>query len=388
MTVLAETGSQAVVCRWHETAGQVPDWPAAATPHAERAWMEAWQWVHTDPVREARFLQLVADGDCRVASFYLIAGNPEWSAVESEADMDPIWPGTVVYGPSPYAEYGGFGITSPKMIRTMVAQGLTYGRETGACAVVFPGLHANQASCWLEASPDGIAVRTTGAHQAPARGSVEAFQAAIPSTRARREFGRQWRRGQDAGLRLEVLHGTEMESSLRPFTELAVSTATRNESPGMYGIDIFRAGMQVPGAVLLAARYHDRLAGAFFGFTHGTTLYLWTAGLDYAALSQMHTYGWLLAESVRYAASRDIETIDIGRGNYHYKRRLGFTMIPLYAAVYLTRPDQELTANLAEMSRRIVIDSTRGADDAHVGPLACGTATTAELATASGARAG
>jgi hypothetical protein len=88
---------------------------------------------------------------------------------------------------------------------------------------------------------------------------------------------------------------------------------------------------------------------------HGCTLYLWAAGLDYATMAELHTYGWLLAESVSYAAATGAAVVDAGRGNYLVKRRLGFTQVPLYSVCYQDSPDPWLTASLAEMSCRIAV---------------------------------
>jgi hypothetical protein len=334
-----------VAARWF-AADQVPDWPAPH-PFGSRAWALAWRDVRTDPVRAARVLHTGR----LVAPFYLIDGSPAWAAFEAEAGVGDIWAGRpVVYGPSPYATYG-LDMAGPREIRTVVAQGLAWARDAVAVAAVFPGLRHPRA--WTEVE-GGIAVRTTGSHQAPVRGSLAAFQASIGSARARKEFGRQWRRANEAGLRLDVLSGAEMTSTLPEFTRLAGAAAARH-GVALYDLDIFRAVAQVPGAVLLAAKHGRELAGGFLCLRRGSTLYLWAAGLDYAMLAELHTYAWLLAESVSYAAATGAAVVDAGRGNYRVKRRLGFTQVPLYSVCYLASPDPWLTASLAEMSCRIAV---------------------------------
>lgn len=336
--------------RWC-SADQLPDW-LAATPYTTRAWMLAWRGVRTEPVADSRFL-LVHDGTghATVAPFYLIdgAGSPAWGAFQSEAGLGDIWGGRpVVYGPSPYATYG-LDLVSPAHIQAIVAAGVAWAREAGAVAAVFPGLRDPWA--WTDAA-GGIAVRTTASHQAAVCGSVEAFQASISLAGPRREFGRQWRRGTDAGLRVAVLHGAEMLPLLRAFTRLAAAASARHGT-SLYGLDVFGAVAQVPGAVLLAAEHGPELAGGFLCLRHGGTLYLWAAGLDYATHRELHTYGWLFAESVAYAAANGLIMIDAGRGNYDYKRRLGFAQIPLWSVCHLVSPDRELAGSLAEMGRRI-----------------------------------
>jgi hypothetical protein len=310
--------------------------------------MLAWQQVRTDPVLEARFLRT---GPV-VAPFYLVSESPAWSAFEAEAGIDRVWPGRVVFCPSPYATYG-LQVTSPEQVRAVVAHGLAWAREAGAVAAVFPGLR--DPGTWIDAA-GGIAVRTTGSHEAPVRGSVDAFQGAIHSKRGRREFGRQWRRGTDAGLRLAVLHGPEMLSVLPVFTRLARAAAERH-GVALYQADVFQAVAQVPGAVLLAAEHGRDLAGAFLALRDDQALYLWAAGLDYGSLHDLHTYTWLFAESIRYAAANGLVMIDAGRGNYLVKRRMGFTQVPLHALCYLSNPDPALATALTEMGRRITVAS-------------------------------
>jgi hypothetical protein len=328
-------------------ADQLPDW-LAESPYGSRAWMLAWRHVRTEPVHETRFLR----AGPVVASFYLVSDSPAWSAFEAEAGMDRIWPGRVIFCPSPYATYG-LDLTSPKQVRAIVAHGLAWARETGAVAAVFPGLR--DPGTWMDAA-DGIAVRTTGSHEAPVRGSLDAFQGAIHSRRARREFGRQWRRGTDAGLRLAVRHGDEMTPVLPVFTTLARAAAERH-GVALYDVDVFRAVAQVPGAVLLAAERGRDLAGAFLALRSDHALYLWAAGLDYDSLHDLHTYSWLFAESVKYAAANGLAMIDAGRGNYLVKHRMGFTQVPLHALCYLPDPDPALAADLTEMGRRIALAS-------------------------------
>lgn len=321
-----------------------PEW-SAPHPFGSREWALAWRKVRTDPVREARVLHTGR----LAAPFYLIDGSPAWAAFEAEAGVGDTWAGKpVIYGPSPYATYG-LDAASPWEIRTVVAHGLAWAREAGAAAAVFPGLRHPRA--WTEVE-GGIAVRTTGSHLAPVRGSMAAFQASIGSGKARQEFGRQWRRANDAGLRLAALRGAEMTPVLPAFTRLAGAAAARH-GVALYGLDVFHAVAQVPGAVLLTAEHGRELAGGFLCLRHGRTLYLWAAGLDYATLPELHTYAWLLAESVRYAAETGATEVDAGRGNYLVKRRLGFSQIPLYSVCYLTSPGSGLAASLAELGSRI-----------------------------------
>jgi hypothetical protein len=302
-----------------------------------RVWASAWRrYVRTEPVIASRGLKV---GDLHVP-LHLVCGSPAWAAFEAEARVGDVWDGRpVVYGPSPYATYG-LDVTD---------------LGTVAAAAVFPGLR--DPGPWAELG--GLTVRTTGSHVAPVHGSVEAFQAAIPASGPRREFGREHRRGSEQGLWLDVLPGWSMRSHLGEFTKLA-SAASARHNTSLYGRDIFRAVAAVPGSVLLCAMHGGQLAGGMLCIAHDRTLYLWAAGIDYALRDKLHTYRWLIWEAVAYAAEIGGEFVDAGRGNYTSKRRLGFSQVPLYAAVYPVCGEPELVARIAEMGNRIAAGSVAG----------------------------
>jgi len=350
----ARSPTASVQCRWYATADQVPAWPSAPTPYATREWARAWQQVRTEPVRDARCARVTTGVQTCVATYYLVTHSPAWAAFEAEAGVGDAWQGQpVVYGPSPYATYGGVGAAMPATLRAVTAAGLAFAAETGACAFVAPGLREDQAQRWAAATPGAVLVRTTSAHQAPVRGSLEAFQKAISySQGARQEFGRQLRRGEDAGLRLDIVPGAQITPDLPVFTTLASAAAGRHGT-SLYGPDILSAAASAPGSVLLAARHGSHLAGAFLCLRHASTLHLWAAGLDYDALPRLHTYGWLMASAVRYAAQTGATAIDFGRGNYRYKRRLGGRTVRLFALCWMTRDDPRLAVALTDMGRRI-----------------------------------
>ncbi|MGW2858291.1 GNAT family N-acetyltransferase [Streptomyces sp. NPDC001205] len=186
---------------------------------------------------------------------------------------------------------------------------------------------------------------------APAGTSLPDFADRIPSRKIRSEFLRQHRRGTDAGLRLTVVTGSELTVTAEEFTPDAQQTARRH-GPALYGADIVTGLAGVPGAVALLAEHDDHgFAGGFWCFLHDGVFYLWAAAIHQDTKRDLHTYGWLMAEAVRYATAYGAHTIDAGRGNYRYKHRLGFTHTPLTSAVYLTAPDPGLVARLGVLDR-------------------------------------
>jgi hypothetical protein len=105
---------------------------------------------------------------------------------------------------------------------------------------------------------------------------------------------------------------------------------------------------RVPGAVGLLAEHSDgTLAGGFFCFRYGSALYLWTAAIDQARKNDLHTHGWPMYESVRFAAATGASVLDTGRCNYRYKASLGMLPVTLTSAVYLTPPTPTSSAGSA-----------------------------------------
>jgi hypothetical protein len=354
---LAAKGATRVQAHWYD---RIADFPASPFPpiSAEHisltpAWAGAWEKVRTEKVRAFRHLHLSSPDRAELVSFYLVDHSPFWTENEQVVGVDPVWPGPVVYAPSPYAEYGGAGAGSPEFIGHAVDGGLRLAREWGAVALVFANLTPAVLTRWQAARPPTATVLFDVAYSAPVGGSLDAFLAAMPSRHVRKEFRRQWRRGRDAGLKVRVLPGTEMVPVLADFTALTVETSA-SHGYNMYGQDLFHAVAEIPGAVMLAAEHDDTLVGGFLCFRFRNRMYTWTAGLDYQRLRELNTYGSLLYEAVSYAAETGARVIDIGRSNHGYKRRMGFTGEDLYVCAYLTRPDPELELALADLHERLV----------------------------------
>lgn len=339
---------------WYDSVGELSGVPVSAehitlTPR----WAGAWEQVSTERVRAFRHLLLSAPGHNELASFYLVDDCPFWTENEQVVGMDPVWPGPVVYAPSPYAEYGGPGASRPEFIERVVDGGLETARAWGAVALVFSNLTPDVLRRWVAVRQPHAAVLFDVAYSAPVSGSVDAFVASIPNVHVRGEFRRQWRRGRDAGLRIRALHGPEMLPVLADFTALTVSTS-QSHGYNMYGPDLFEAVAAVPGSVMLAAEHAGHLAGGFLCLRYGNRMSAWTAGIDYARIKELHTYGSLTYETIAYAADSGAEVIDMGRSNHTYKRRLGLRGEDLYACVYLTTPDPVLLGTLARLHRRLV----------------------------------
>lgn len=331
-------------------------------------WAGAWEKVTTERIRDFRHLYLSLDDDrddrddggddgrdrphggAELVSYYLVDHCPFWTENEQVIGVEPVWPDAMVYAPSPYAEYGGAGGSRPEFTARAIEGGLALAREWGATGVVFANLTPDMLARWCAVRPPSAALLFDVAYSKPVGGSVEAFLAGLPGSHVRREFRRQWRRGLEAGLTIRILHGAEMLPVLDDFAALTVDTS-QSHGYNMYGADLFHAVATVPGAVMIAAEHDGALAGGFLCLRHGDRMSAWTAGIDYDRLRELRTYGVLTYEAVQYAAATGAALIDMGRSNHRYKQNLGFDGVDLYAAVYLTQPDQRLLDDLARMHR-------------------------------------
>ncbi|WP_329583435.1 GNAT family N-acetyltransferase [Streptomyces sp. NBC_01361] len=344
-----------VTSSWHRSAATLPPETAApATPFHSRTWSAAWQKVTTEPVLRHQHLHLEEGGRTHVLPFQLIDSSPMWRALELGAGVArPTWTEPVVYAPSMYGEYGGLPGASRAVLAEAVDQGRWLTRDWGATALVVPNLPPSDLEEWTRARPADAQVTLCWAHQAPVHGSLEGFVAAMPSPKVRTEFRRQYKRGTEAGLRLRVEAGPSILNHLPQFTKFAVHTSERH-GPALYGMDMLRPLTAVPGAVaLLAEDSHGALAGGFLCFRYGQTLYLWAAAIDQRRKRDLHTYGWLMAQSVRYAADTGATVIDAGRANYAYKHRIGLDPVPLTSLVYLTRSAPRLVSRIAGLNSAV-----------------------------------
>ncbi|MFC8125419.1 GNAT family N-acetyltransferase [Streptomyces sp. NPDC057302] len=222
-------------------------------------------------------------------------------------------------------------------VHTEQVRGRALVRELGTEALVIANIPPAERTLWREARTPDTEVVLPWAHRARVGASVDEFIANFPSEQTGRDFREQHRQGTDAGLTLKITSGTELLPHLPQFTDQARSTSELH-GPALYGTDMFTPLTRVPGAVaLLAERSDGSLAGGLFGFRYGSALYLWATAVDRSGKDALHTYDWLMYESVKYAAATGAHVLDTGRGNYAYAARLGMLPVALTSAVYLTR---------------------------------------------------
>jgi len=335
---------------WHSSVGTLPVERRAATPFHSREWAIAWQTVRTEQVRGRHHL-FVQDGPRQHRmSFYQVNNSPLWRAMEGVAGITrPTFDADVLYGPSLYGEYGGLpGATVPVLVEA-VARSCALADDLGLEALVIANISPAERALWREALTPDAEVVLNWAHRARVGACVEEFIENIPSSKTGREFRRQHGRGTDAGLTLRIAQGSELLPYLPEFIVQARAASERH-GPDLYGTDMLAPLTRVPGAVgLLAERSDGTLAGGFFCFRYGSALYLWAAAIDQTHKKDLHTYDWLMYESVCYAAATGASVLDAGCCNYTYKARLGMLPVALTSAVYLTRPNPHLISRLGAL---------------------------------------
>jgi hypothetical protein len=339
--------------QWYQDAEQAPPTRAPRHPGQHRTALAAWNSVTTERVRDRRHLLLPDPiGDGELVTFALVEHSPYWTGWERTAGVWPIWTGPVVYAPSPYAAYGGAGLTGPRTAGLTIRYGLDQARAWGAQALILPHLTRDLAATAATAVEPDVDLFANFAYTAPVHpGGAAGHLADNPDRRTARNHARELRRATDAGLDLRVLQGPDLERELPAFVDLARQVDTKHGTT-KFGPDVVTALAAVPGAVLLAAQHQGRMVGGFLCFAADGVLYLSTSGIDYSRLRQLHTYTWLMGASLDYAARIGAHTIDAGRSNHQVKRRWNLRPTELRTLVYLTDPTDTATfAALTDMSR-------------------------------------
>lgn len=342
--------SPGVRAHWHRTIALLPE-DRPATPFHTRQWAAALQSPQVESALAHRHLLLTDGHHNHWLSYQLSDTSPLWSALEADTHRRaPVFSGPVVYAPSLYSQYGGLPGASALVLAEAVDRGRHLAQEWDAQALLVPNLPPVELAQWTRIRPPDAQARLFCAHRTPIGAGLAGFTTRIPSSQARAEFQRQHRRGAAAGLCLRAVTGAALPPVLPAVHALHQDETRRQGRPALYSLPMLTVLPRIPGALALLAEEADgTLAGAFLGFRHGTTLYLWAETVARGRRGD-HTLGWLLAESIRYAATTGARFLDAGRGHCQFKHRMGFTPVPLTTAVYLTAPQPRLISNLRELN--------------------------------------
>lgn len=314
-------------------------------------WTRAWEHVRTERVRAFRHLVLEGGQVPELVPYFLVDYSPVWHGYEKTAGVPPIWSDPVVYSSTVYGVNGGAGGTSADYRVRAIDMGLEQATRWGAEALVFSNLQGWEIDAWSAVRPSGHAVLLDLAYEAPLNAVESEFIARMPS-KVRRELARQWRRATESGVQLRALEGQHMRPYLEEFTRLAIDSSEQH-TDNIYGPEMIRNLVSVPGAVLLVAEYEDTMAGGFLCFHYRGRFSLVIAGLDYERLHTLNTYAFLMYESLRYASANEAGVIDVGRCNYAYKERHGFEGKDVWALVFQTGAGPDASGALERMNKGI-----------------------------------
>ncbi|MEY9848474.1 hypothetical protein ABH940_005577 [Streptacidiphilus sp. BW17] len=336
--------------RWFERASDLPPVRAALPWHSNQ-FAAAWEAASPERILARHYLHL--DESAQTVAFNLVASSPFYDRLLLDAQTQLDWPSPVLVAGTLYAEYGGAGGATAQSAASTLHHGRVLARDLGASALVIPNVSPAQIDVWQQARPADAAVFTDLAFTAPVDDTgLRGFADSFANRHAARDMLRQHRRGTEAGLQLVPLRGREMLAALPAFNRLVTETADKHGT-ALYNTRMFSPLAQVPGAILLAAVHGNDLVGGFLSFVHRDRLSLWTAGIDLTRQRELHTYTWLLCESVAYASAQRLRLLDAGRSNCHYKRRHGLTGQPLHSLVHTTGHHPGLVAGLNDLGARL-----------------------------------
>jgi len=337
--------------RWFDNASDLPPVRGQLPWHSNQ-FAAAWESAGPERILARHYLHLEEPG--QNIAFNLVASSPFFDRLAYEAGSELLWPAPALVAGTLYAEYGGAGGATAASAAATLAHGRVLAHDLGASALVIPNVPDDQVERWQQVRPADAAVFTDLAFTADITAGLRGYADAFANRRTARDMLRQHRRGTEAGLRLVALRGSAMLPALADFTRLVRATAHKHRTPTpLYTTEMFPPLSQVPGAVLLAAVHQGRLVGGFLSFVHNDRLSLWTAGIDEERQRDLHTYTWLLCESVAYAADQDLRVLDAGRSNTAYKRRHGLTPRPLHTLVHTNGYQPDLVAALTALGARL-----------------------------------
>ena len=275
-----------------------------------------------------------APQDVDAPPFVLTGRNAHWSWLESLAGRPATFRRPVVFaGPGSWLYAVRGGADSRAAAQATLDAGLDFAEHSRAPALIIEDLGPERAAALRRArEPDAVL-------PAPPALSADAFDLPAPGRpRLRREFERQHRRAQEAGLRAHVVSGPLIEADLDRFALLQHACAAVHPHHPPHGPGRLQQAAAQTGAMLLCARQarSGELGGALLCLRRGRSLALSAEAVNPERLRAWHTYAFLLLEALRLARELDTPRVEGGRVNYAYKERIGFEVSPLTTLVYLT----------------------------------------------------
>lgn len=318
---------------------------AASSVFDTPAWQDAWALATVE--------KIAATHRYRGVPMYLVQHSPFWQGYETDAGMASVWAGPVLIVGSLYAFYGPVPEGSRVGVGDVVDRARALAGEWGASGILVVNQPEEVAREWAVARPPDARVRLDVAYHRllglgpdPVLGQLDKH--------ARTDWRRRWRRAAENGVRL-VEDQAPQSDQIDEVVALANSSAVRHGIAPLYDRHTVAAVLGVSGARLIRADWSGRTVAGFVAIEHDRRLYLWAGGIDYEVLAQVSPYLFLLYELLAAADDRGWRRMEFGRGNYVFKRRYGFTGVPLWSLWYEPRPGttSEHGERLARLHERL-----------------------------------
>jgi len=303
-------------------------WPKTVFDTPE--WLRAWERATAEKAA------VLDDGSPPV---YSLADSPFWRGYEFDVGVEPVWDRDVLTIGSVYAVFGPAYLASdPEAVAERTDRGIELARQHGACGLFVLNLPADAAEAWAEVRPPDVQARLDLAyHQIPGAGPDPVMGALDKHDRT--EWRRRWRRTTEKGVRL-VEESDPAPERIAEVIALANGSALKHGWPQLYDQGTVEAVLAVPGARLIRADWDGRTVAGFVALEHDRQLHLWAGGMDHTVVREVSPYLFLLYELLSAGVERGWQRIEFGRGNDQFKRKHGFTAVPLWSHFYAARAEE------------------------------------------------
>lgn len=298
---------------------------------------------------------------------HLVGYGPEFGIVH------PLLSARMLVAHSWYAFYNtvcGPLEPTPELAHGLIEILRQLAQADGAPIFGFPGMHLADPWCGALCTAGLAGVLTEAPSSAAAGATVEEFLAPLRS-HPRRGFRRLARKHQS--MQARIAHGFRPGDE-EQFANLINLVCAGHDSPPLYGRRTIEAMHRfLPDSChFVSLRRDDQLLGATLSLEFNGVLYGWIAGLDYETHQYYGTYQALLWETLQLASDLGVERIEMGRGMYAAKARLGFTPQPVIALLAASHEHSVrfVAEGLAALDQGCrTVDRVRQAFDHQGGPL-------------------
>jgi hypothetical protein len=308
-------------------------------------WHQAWSRSTVERLRPTGFDR---------PPLYLMDHSPFWQGYEIDTELGRIWDRPLLTVGSLYAGCGPAYLSDrPEEVECLFDFVGEQTQRADTCGLLVLNLPLDVALQWAAIRrPDAMVRldlsyhRVIGTGKDPVVGDVDRDE--------RIEWRRRWRRATEKGVRLveEVSPAPERVDEV---VALANGSALRHGWPVLYDRTTATEVLRIPGSRLLRADWSGRTVAGFIALHHDRRLYLWAGGMDHTVVREVSPYLFILYELLAAGGERGWERLELGKGNDSFKRKYGFTGVPLWSLWYAAHPAQaeQYGPQLAALHQRL-----------------------------------